>query len=316
MNQKGVFKMSRVALQNIKGVIPALVTCFDEKDNYDEARQRKVTSYLIDRGVNGLYLTGSTGEGFLMTSDERKKVVEDVIDENKGRVPIIVHVGAIGTKISIDLAKHAEKSGADAVSSVPPFYWKFSEAQMFNYYKDISASISIPMVVYNIALAGAVGFNFIKSVATIDGVQGIKYTPTSKFEILRIKEEISRDFVVYSGCDEMAIAGLSFGADGLIGTFYNMIPEPFLDLYKAVQAGDLKTAREKQRIANAIIMFTLDRGFQVGMKAEMQWMGLDAGWCREPFGRFDKATEEKYHAEFRQLKKELGVTGIPFLDKL
>jgi N-acetylneuraminate lyase len=133
---------------------------------------------------------------------------------------------------------------------------------------------------------------------------------------MRIKEEIGKDFTVYSGADEMAMTGLSFGADGIIGSFYNMIPEPFLDIYKAVQAGDLKTAREKQRIANAIIMFTLDRGFQVGIKAGMKWMGLDAGYCREPFGRFDRETEERYHAEFRQLKKELAVQGIPFLDKL
>ena len=303
-------------LQDIKGVIPALVTCFDEKGNYDERRQRKVTSYLIDRGVNGLYLTGTTGEAFLMTHEERKKVVEDVIDENKGRLPIIVHVGAISTRHSIDLAKHAEKAGADAVSSVPPIFWKFTEAQIFNYYRDISCSVNIPMVVYNIALAGAVSFNFIKSLATIENVKGIKYTLSTKFEILRIKEEIGKDFMVYSGADEMALAGLIFGADGNIGSFYNMIPEPFLDIYKAVQEGDLKTAQEKQRIANAIVMFTLDRGYQLGMKAGMQWMGVDAGWCREPLGRFDKETEEKYHAEFRQLKKELGVSGIPFLDNL
>jgi N-acetylneuraminate lyase len=307
--------MNRIPLKDIKGVIPALVTCFDENDDYDGRRQRNVTSYLIDRGVNGLYLTGSTGEGFMMTPGERKKVVEDVIDETRGRLPIIVHVGAISTKISIDLARHAEKAGADAVSSVPPIYWKFSETQIFNYYRDISEAVDIPMVVYNIALAGTVGFSFIKTLATIEGVRGIKYTPPTKFEILRIKEEIGRDFVVYSGTDEMAMAGLAFGADGLIGSQYNLIPEPFLDIYRAVQAGDLRTAQEKQRIANAIIMFILDHGFLLGLKAGMQWMGVDAGWCREPLGKLDKDTENKYREEFRQFKKELGVSGIPFLDK-
>ncbi|QQO09536.1 dihydrodipicolinate synthase family protein [Breznakiella homolactica] len=308
--------MSRVPLKEIKGVIPALVSCFDEHENYDEKRQRKVTSYLIDRGIHGLYLTGSTGEGFLMTPEERKKLVEDVIDEVKGRVPVIVHVGAIGTRISADLAKHAEAAGADAISSVPPFYWKFSESQMYSYYRDISESVNIPMVVYNIALAGAVGFNFIKSLASIKGVEGIKYTLTSQFEMMRIKEEIGQDFMVYSGADEMAMTGLSFGADGIIGSFYNLIPEPFLDIYKAVQEGNLFAAAEKQRIANAIIMHTLDRGFQVGIKAEMQWMGLDAGYCREPFGRLEPAMEAKYKEDFRELKKQLAVTGIPFLDKL
>jgi len=308
--------MNRVQLNNIKGVIPALVTCFNENGEYDEKRQRKITSNLIDRGVHGLYITGSTGECFMMTPDERKKVVEDVIDEAKGRLPIIVHVGAIATKISIDLAEHAEKAGADVISSITPFYWKFSEAQIFNYYRDIAGSVNLPMVVYNNSLAGAVGLNFIKSLATIEGVKGIKYTLNTSFEILRIKEEIGKDFVVFSGADEMAIAGLSFGADGIIGSTYNLIPEPFIDIYKALKDGDLKKAQEKQRIANAIIMFLLEWSFNSGIKAGMQWMGVDAGWCREPFGRFDKSTEEKFLEELRQLKKKLGISGIPFLDKL
>lgn len=308
--------MKRFELKEIKGVIPALVTCFDETGALDEKRQRAVVRYLLAKGIHGLYLTGSTGEGFLMTPDERKRVVEIVIDEVKGRIPIVVHVGAIGTKISIDLAQHSEKTGADAISSVPPFYWKFSEDQMFNYYKDITESVSIPMIVYNIALAGAVGFNFIKRLATISGVGGVKYTLTSQFEIMRIKEEIGRDFMVYSGCDEMAVAGLAFGADGLIGSFYNMIPEPFLDIYDAVCKKDLARAQEKQRIANAIILYTLDRGFLVGIKAGMKWMGVDAGYCREPFGMHTSEQDAQYHSEFKQMKKELGITGIEFLDKL
>jgi len=308
--------MKRFDLKDIKGVIPALVTCFDETGAFDEKRQRAVVRYLLGKGVHGLYLTGSTGEGFLMTPDERKRVVEVVVDEVKGKIPLIVHIGAIGTRVSIDLAKHAEKAGADAVSSVPPFYWKFSEDQMFNYYRDITEAVKIPMIVYNIALAGAVGFNFIKRLASIPGVGGVKYTLTSKFEIMRIKEEIGKDFVVYSGCDEMAVAGLSFGADGLIGSFYNMIPEPFLAIYDAVCEKDLGRAQEQQRIANEIILFTLDRGFLPGIKAGMKWMGIDAGYCREPFGIHSPELDAKYHEEFRQMKKTLGVSGIDFIDKL
>jgi N-acetylneuraminate lyase len=310
--------MNRVPLTNIKGVIPALVSCFDKNENYDPKRQREIASYLVGRGVNGLYLTGSTGEGFLMTADERKQLVEDVIDEVKGRVPIIVHVGAIGTKLSIDLAKQAENAGADAISSVPPFYWKFSQDQIFNYYRDISESVNIPMMVYNIDMAGAMNFNFIKRLAKIEGVQGVKYTLFSKFEIMRIKEEIGEKFTVFSGADEMAFAGLGFGADGIIGSGYNLFPELFLDIYKAVREGDLKTAREKQRVANAIIMLLLsDCGpYMVTLKAAMKWIGVDAGFCREPFGRLDNETEAKYRGVFQGLAKKLGVKGVPFLDKV
>ena len=309
--------MSRFSAKDFVGVIPALVTSFDEEGNFDERRQRNAVRFLLGEEVHGLYLTGSTGEGFVMTPDERKQVVEVVIDEVKGRVPVIVHVGAIGTKISTDLARHAERTGADAISSVPPFYWKFSEDQMFNYYRDITRSVEVPMIVYNIALAGAVGFSFIKRLATIPGVAGIKYTLSSQFEIMRIKEEIGRDFVVFSGSDEQAVAGLALGADGLIGSFYNLIPELFLELYNAVRANDLARAREAQRIANAIILFTLDRNFMPTMKAGMQWMGVDAGWCREPFGQLDSATDAKYREEFRKLRDSLGApNGIEFLDRL
>jgi len=112
--------MAKFSDADLRGVIPALITPFDEQENFDEKRMRAVVDHLLNKGVNGLYLTGSTGEGFLMTPDERKQVVEVVVDQVAGRVPLISHIGAIGTKVSIDLAKHAEKAGVDALSSVPP----------------------------------------------------------------------------------------------------------------------------------------------------------------------------------------------------
>ena len=138
------------SIQEIKGVIPALLTVFDEHEEVDEQGMRDLVRFLLKQKVNGLYLTGSTGEGFLMKDSERKRVVEIVIDEVKQEVPIIVHVGAISTKRSIELAQHAYESGADAISSVPPFYWKFSEQQIFDYYADLSRSTPLPMIVYNV----------------------------------------------------------------------------------------------------------------------------------------------------------------------
>ncbi|MCP4752544.1 MAG: dihydrodipicolinate synthase family protein, partial [Proteobacteria bacterium] len=175
--------MANFDVNDIKGVIPALITTFDEKENFDEKRMRKVVDHLLEKGVDGLYLTGSTGEGFLMTPDERKRVVEVVVEQVDGRVPLIAHVGAIGTKISIDLAKQAAGAGVDAISSVPPFFWKFDNDSVFNYYKDITASTDLPMIVYNIALAGLMGFEQVERFASIDGVAGVKYTATAHFEV-------------------------------------------------------------------------------------------------------------------------------------
>lgn len=305
------------ALSKIKGVLPALVTPFDENENFDEGRMRAIVDFLINRGVDGLYVTGSTGEAFMMSPEERKRALEVVTDEVKGRVPVIAHIGAISTNLSIDLAKHAERVGADALSSVPPFYWGFSQDQIVSYYTDITASTGLPMCAYNVPLAGLFGFDLIKKLADIPGVEGIKYTATTHHEIMRIKAEIGSDFIIYSGADEMAMSGLTFGADGIIGSFYNSIPEVYLALYSAVKAGDMEKAKALQEVGNAVIFFTLARNPIAAIKRAMAWQGADAGYCRKPFGNFyTEAEEEKLKAEFRAFKAERGLTGVNFLDAI
>ena len=309
--------MTKFDLNQVTGVIPALITPFDENETFDEARMRVCVDFLIGRGVHGLYTTGSTGETFLMSPEERKRVVEVVVDQVAGRVPIIAHIGAIGTHLSVGLAEHAQLAGVDAVSSVPPFYWPFSPDQVFNYYDDLTRSTDLPMIVYNIPLAGVIGFDQIARLAEIPGVEGIKYTAPTHFEIMRIKEEISPDFRVYSGADEMAMSGLSFGADGLIGSFYNLIPEVYIALNDAVAAGDMAKAKSLQKIGNAIIFFSLSRTPTALIKRGMAWQGADAGYCRKPFENYlTQASEDKLKAEFRQLKTESNLTGVAFLDMI
>lgn len=309
--------MPRFSPSQIRGVIPALVTPFDKDENFDPARTRKVVDFLICQGVDGLYLTGSTGEAFLMTPEERKEVVKVVCDQVAGRIPVIVHVGAIGAKVSADLAAHAAQSGADAISSVPPFYYNFSQDQVVNYYSRVTGATDLPMFAYNIPLAGVMGLDLIKKLAAIPGVAGIKYTAQTHFEIMRLKAEVGPQFMIYSGSDEMAMSGLAFGADGLIGSFYNLIPEVFLALRDAMAAGQLAKAQDLQATANAIIFFSLARNMWPVMKRAMAWMGADAGYCRQPIaGYVDAAWEDKLKAEFRAFAAERGLTGVNFLKGL
>lgn len=107
--------MGKFKFNEIVGVIPALITPFDENENFDAGRSEKIVEFLIEEGVHGLYLTGSTGEGFLMTPEERKQVVRTITKQVNGRIPIIAHIGAISTKVSIDLARDAYESGVDAI---------------------------------------------------------------------------------------------------------------------------------------------------------------------------------------------------------
>ena len=251
-----------------------------------------------------------------MTIEERKRVVEVVMAEVAGQVPVIVHVGDIGTKKSIELAKHAYESGADAISSVTPFYWRFSDTDIFNYYKDITESTPLPMIIYNISLAGLVSFDLVKKLATIEGVKGIKYTASTHFEIRKIKQELGEDFMVYSGSDEMAISGLAFGSDGIIGSFYNVIPELFLDLYRQFKAGNFQAAVTRQEQANRIILKAVEYDYIALMKRMLAWSGIDAGYSRKPFTNYSGEMEQKIRTQFKEMRNEHLLTDVQFMKSL
>lgn len=308
--------MAKFEIQEITGVIPALITPFDEHENFDETRMRNLVSHLLQAKVDGFYLTGSTGETFLMTLEERKRVVEVVMAEVAGQVPVIVHVGDIGTKKSIELAQHAYAAGADAISSVPPFYWKFSNDDIFSYYKDITESTPLPMIVYNIPLAGLFGYDMIKRLATIDGVKGIKYTASTHFEIQKIKQDLGQDFMVYSGSDEMAVSGLSFGSDGIIGSFYNVIPELFIDLYQKFHAGDIHAAIALQEQANRIILKAIEYDYIALMKRMLAWSGVDAGYARKPFTNYTGSQEQEIRDVFKAMRDTHQMSSVQFMKRL
>lgn len=309
--------MATFSITDFKGVIPALVTAFDLDGRLNEDLTRGLTASLLERGVDGLYLTGSTGEGFMMSGEERMRVVQIVCDEVAGRVPVMVHVGAISTYQTVVLAQQAEAAGADAISSVPPIYWPFSPDQVANYYTDVTASTSLPMVVYKIALAGDIGFDLLTRLAAVPGIEGVKYTAPTHFEIGRIKQEIGPQFRVFSGADEMAMSGLAFGADGLIGSFYNIIPEIYADLVEAMANGRIAEAKALQDKANAIIFFTLKQYPMSAVKRIMAWQGADAGYCRKPFDNYETPEQEvELKAAYRQFRDENDLGDLGFLTDL
>lgn len=307
--------MAKFDITQIKGVIPATLSCFDENENVDEKRTREMTEFMVSAGVDGLYLTGSTGICYTMTAEERMRVVEIVLDQVAGRIPVIVHVGDIGTKKSIELARHAEKAGADAISSVPPFYWGFSGESIYNYYKDLSESVSIPTVIYNVQLAGIMNKALLLRIANLPNVKGLKYTARTHDELGALKRELGKDFMIYSGCDEMAFSGFAFGADGIIGSFYNHIPELYKKLYACAKEGNMAEGMRLQAIGDEVIWATLKYNGISGMYNLGLCRGLDAGIPRRPFIINDTAVTEQLREDLRKIKEkfqtdELDVFGI------
>ena len=305
--------MCHFEIEDIKGVIPAMITAFNKDEKIDEKGIHSCIDFFLERKVNGLYITGSTGETFLMTHEEKKKVAETIVKYVDGRIPIIAHVGSIGTGLSVDLAEHAQQIGVDAISCLPPFYYSFSNDQIYDYYNDISESVDLPLIVYNIGRAGLMDFEMIKKLSSIKNVRGIKYTATSHFDIMRIKREIGSSFMVYSGADEMALSGLLSGADGVIGSYYNLMQEIFIEIYNSIKNNDFLNAKKLQEKANTVILFSVGSAYSV-IKKGMEWQGVHSGICRRPFKSYSEDEANLLKKDFQQLKKMNDLSGINFLD--
>ena len=299
------------SIEDFKGVIPAVLSVFDAQEELDEKGTRELIRFLTSFDIGGLYLTGSTGEAFLMNSEERKRQVEIVMDEVGDRLPVVVHVGAMSTRASVELAHHAEAVGAAGISSVPPFYFKFNEEQIFGYYRDISEATSLPMIVYNIPLAGMMTVDMIQRLSEIDNVKGVKYTGTAIYEVTQIKDRCKDGFRVYGGCDELASSNIALGVDGIIGSFYNVIPDLFARIWEAVKSGRIEEATRLQQGALHIISTGLGSGsIMACLKLWLRTAGVPAGYARRPFTNFSEEDGERLIGELLRIdrEEELGLT--------
>ena len=292
-------------IKDFKGVIPAVISVFDKDENLDEQGTREFIRYLMSMDIGGLYVTGSTGETWMMTAEERMRQVEVIMEEVGDKVPVVVHVGAMSTREAIKLAKHAEAFGAAGVSSVPPFYFKYNADQIYNYYKDVAEATSLPMIVYNIPLAGMMTVDQIIRLSTIENVKGVKYTGTALFEVMQIKDGCKPGFQVYGGCDELGSSNISIGVDGVIGSFYNVIADHYIKIWNAVKASDIQLATELQRKAVHVIFAGIDSGSMIAcMKVWLRAAGLPGGWSRRPFSNFTDEEEKALVAKLVAIDEE------------
>lgn len=289
--------------EKFKGIFPALLTPFDENDKVNTKVLEEITEYNIKKGVNGFYVGGSTAEAFLLTEEERIEVMETVSRVANGKVTLIAHIGCISTAQAIRLAKKAKELGYDAISSVSPFYYKFSFAEIKKYYFDIVDAVDLPMLIYNFPAFSGVNLTVdnISEFLTDDRFLGVKHTSNDYFALEQFKVAFP-DKIVYNGFDEMFMAGLAMGADGAIGSTFNVMAEKFIRIQNLFAENKVKEAREVQKEANVIIRALCKVGVMQGEKALMDALGFNMGPARAPFGPL---TEEQ--------KRELFDTVLPLL---
>ena len=286
-------------IKRLYGIMPALMTAFDG-DDIDTARIAQLVKKLVADGVHGLYVGGSSGEMVLCSIDERKRLLETVM-ENSGDLAIIAHVGCLSTKDTVELARHAKECGADAVSSVTPLYYKYTFEEVKNYYKRIAEASELPVIIYNIpGLTGtAYGYDQLCELLEIDGVAGMKFTSSDFFLLNRLVNTYPEK-VFYNGSDEMLLSGLAAGAHGGIGTTYNFMPDLMVKIYDLAAEGKLREAREVQSVANKAIATVLRYGAVPACKQLITMYGVPYGDCREPFLPIDdKGKEDLFENAWR-----------------
>ncbi|MBR5423780.1 MAG: N-acetylneuraminate lyase [Clostridia bacterium] len=284
-----------------KGIFPALLTPFNENDEINFDALRMLIERLIAQGVNGFYVDGSTAEAFLLSFEERKKLIEQTAAICAGRTTLIAQVGCISTKQSIELAKTAEACGYDAISSVAPFYYKFTFEEIRKYYFDLADAVGIPVIIYHIPVLSGVSFSVDQMSCFLrdERFAGIKYTSADYFTLRQFKTAFPQK-VILNGFDETFLAGLGMGADGAIGSTYNFMADKFIRILELFRQGRIQEAAEMQKEADIIIAALCKVGVMQGEKAILTKMGIPMGPTRAPFiDLTDAQKEELFRAVFR-----------------
>lgn len=278
--------MSKYDVNKFKEVTVALNTPFDKHGEVDVAATKAIARYFCNKGIKQMYVCGSTGEGFLLDTDERKLVTETIVNEVGDNMNIIVHVGCASTRHSAILAEHAEKAGADATSAVPCVYYRPSEESVYRHWTEITKAADLPFFIYNIPqLTGfTLSVPMLKRMQENERVAGVKCSSAPAEDILKFKDAGGKDFIVFTGPDEQYLAGRIMGADAGIGGTYGAMPELYLKIEELIRRGEWEKAQKMQYIITPLIYRILNFPSMFGaVKTLITLDGCPVGDPRLPF---------------------------------
>ena len=302
MNDSLALPKGRI-FKDMAGAYSALYTPFKKDGSLNEEMVEKVVEYGISRGLKGFYLTGSTGEGFLLSKDERKRVFERAVKAAGGRAKLIAHVGCLSTDDAVDLAKHAAKTGIDWVSSVAPVYFGQNFDAAYDHYKRISSATDLPFMIYSLG-ADIVPDRDAKFF-DIKNVKGMKYTNYKYWTVQALRNRLDKEVVFFAGADEQVLPALATGIfSGCIGTSQNVIPEHFAKICSLAAANDFASAAKLQAEVVRFVELLIAKPNGSWHKSMMKYIGLNCGEGRAPNGR------PLAKAELKDLFSRLDVLGF------
>lgn len=300
-------------LDKYKGVIPAFYACYDKEGNISPEGVRALTRYFIEKGVKGVYVNGSSGECIYQSVEDRKIVLENVMEEAKGKLTVIAHIACNNTKDSVELAKHAESLGVDAIAAIPPIYFRLPEYAIAEYWNDMSAAApNTDFIIYNIPqLAGvALTTELFAEMRKNPRVIGVKNSSMPVQDIQMFKADAGEDYIIFNGPDEQFVSGRVIGAEGGIGGTYGVMPELFLKMDEYIKRGEMAKAMEIQYAANDIIytMVKAHGNLYAVIKAILKINeGLELGGVRKPLAALvesDMEIVEKAAKMIRESKEK------------
>lgn len=278
---------SAAGLEKFRGVFPAIATPMSPSgEEVDLDAIPRLCDFLIGKGVHGLFALGSTGEGVLLSLEERRSVAERVVASAGGRVPVIVNVGALTTRDSLALARHAAAIGADALALVSPFYYRLTTDQQFAHYAAVlEAAGELPVFLYNIpqATGNTISLDILQRLwdrfPNLAGIKDSSGNVPALQELLFSAPERLRVFV---GEDLVDLVGLLLGAHGIVSSISGVFPEPYVALYEAVQRGELELGKAAQKAINELVKCLTAAPHVAMCKEALALRGVPVGPTRAP----------------------------------
>jgi dihydrodipicolinate synthase/N-acetylneuraminate lyase len=264
------------------GISPAMATpIHPETEEVALEMIPGLVEFLISRGVKGLFIGGTTGEGIFLDVEQRKKLHEITVSTVSGRIPVLVHTGALTTKTAVDLALHAAEIGADAMAAVTPIFYGLHEDALAAYFKGIAdAAPQTPLFAYDIPQMAINGVSpgLARSMfEELPSLAGMKCSNPDAQAIRRLLDVIPEDRILLAGNEAIALGSLAMGAAGMISGLATAVPEPLVALTEAFNAGDIEEARYQQRIINRLLA-VIPSGKRIGaIKAILKGRGIPVG---------------------------------------
>jgi N-acetylneuraminate lyase len=295
-------------MDKIKGFISAPFTPMHENGSVNLPKIKEFADFYVRNGVDGAFICGTSGEGFLLSLDERKKVAEKWVGSSPPDFKPIVHVGGPGVNDCKVLAKHASEIGAYGIGTIAPVFFKPARVkELVDYCAALaSAAPELPFYFYHMPGYTGVALSMVEfleqSYDRIPNLAGIKYTHENLYEFNQCMLLKDGHFDMLHGQDETLLAGLALGASGGVGGTYNHMMGTYIELKAAFDAGDLKTAQNLQARSQAFInVLVRYRGNVVGGKRIMKFLGLDLGPNRIPIQNITPEEETQMKADLEEI---------------